>query len=255
MSKMERLEQLELIGRNIQQFGFHKYLVTSGTIPRFAYTIGLRESLGAELVLAGAIYYSGNEVARIIETIGRQFKMGKRADSVFRVDELGSFTLRQSHTSWTSSLLLGALDYYNIREVDAYQIVPDEAHWTIDTPNLGEEWSAAAEPIWKWLHEEWEYMISQKSHASTNLDALRGARITEAVRWEEDYWELFAGPGPEVTHEEMRIVPLGALLAADPSLSPVIDLEIGNGLWREDIQGGDWNPWGDHAGEQVDPTS
>ena len=54
---------------------------------------------------------------------------------------------------------------------------------------------------------------------------------------------MFAGAGPDVTKDEMRVVPLGLLLATDPSLTPVVDLEIGRGLWRDGV-GGDWNPWG-----------
>jgi hypothetical protein len=75
----------------------------------------------------------------------------------------------------------------------------------------------------------------------TNLDALRGAPITEACRWEEDEWEMFAGAGPDVAEEDARLVPLGCLLASDPSLAAVVDLEVGKGLWRE--PGGAWVPW------------
>jgi hypothetical protein len=163
---------------------------------------------------------------------------------VFTVDSFGSFALRPLHDSWSSSLLLGALDYYKTSTLDAYQIVPDESHWTIDIPNLKEPWNVTTEPIWQWLHEKWDYAVSPKSTATTNLDALRGERITEAVRWEEDEWEIFAGPEPDVAFEDSRVVPLGTLIAADPSLCPVVELEIGKGLWREDTEGSKWHPWG-----------
>ena len=65
------------------------------------------------------------------------------------------------------------------------------------------------------------------SHAATDLDALRGSPVTEACRWEEDYWELFAGAGPDVPNVEKRVVGLGMLLAADPSLAPILDLKVG----------------------------
>jgi hypothetical protein len=69
MPKVERLKMLKLIKRNIQQFGFHIYFFTGGNIPRFVYTIGLMESIKAELIIAGAIFYTGDEVKRIINTI------------------------------------------------------------------------------------------------------------------------------------------------------------------------------------------
>jgi len=240
----------KLIKQNIRQFGLHIYIVMGGSIPRFAYTIGLLESLRAEIVLAGAIHYTGDEVKQVINIISQQLKVEKNFDSEFSVDELGIFTLRQVHNTWSNSLLLGALDFYKTNTIDAYQIVPDKSHWTIDIPNLGEEWSVTAEPIWQWLHEEWPYTVSRKSTATTNIDALYGARITEVARWEVDEWEMFAGPGPDVSFEEVRIVPLATLLAADPSLNPVVDLKIGKGLWRKDIEGSDWYPWSNNSTEE-----
>lgn len=250
MAKLERSKKLKLIKKNIQQFGYHTYVVIGGAIPRFAYTIGLRETIKSELVIAGAIYYTGNEVKKIIKTIYQQLKTEKKFNSVFSVGDIGSFTLRKMHDSWSNSLLLGALDFYKTSTIDAYQIVPDEIHWTIDIPNLNEAWSATAEPIWQWLHEEWSFSASPKSTATTNLDALRGDRITEVARWEDDEWEIFAGLGPDVSYEESRVVPLGTLIAADPSLSPVVDLEIGKGLWREDAEGSEWHPWGNSSTEE-----
>lgn len=79
------------------------------------------------------------------------------------------------------------------------------------------------------------------SEAITDVAALRGDRITEACRWEENEWELFAGAGPDVAKEEMRVVSLGTLLAADSSLEAVLTLTVGTGLWRDAIS--DWHPW------------
>lgn len=254
MTELERLKKLKLIEQNIQQFGFHFYFVIGGAIPRFVYTIGLRDSIEAELVIAGAIYYTAGEVKSIINSIYQQIKADKKLDSLYVVDEIGSFTLRLLHESWSNSLLLGALDFYKSRKIRAFQILPDENHCTIDIPDLGESWSVTAEPIWQWLHEEWPYNVSPKSTATTNIDALRGSRITEAVRWEDDEWEIFAGPGPDVSFEESRVVPLGTLLAADPTIIPVIDLEIGKGLWRENYEGSKWHPWGNITEEDDEVT-
>jgi hypothetical protein len=245
MSGAKRREALDLIKRNIELHGSHVYIVVGKSLPRFAYTIGLKQSWGAELVLAGAIYYNADAVTRIMNTIGQRLGAQKASDATFVVDDLGSFRLRKAHASWTRSLLLGALDYYKVSEIEAYQIVPDDEHWTIDIPNLEKEWSAKAEPVWKWLHEGWDYAIPPESTATTNLDALRGVRITEVMRW-EDGWEMFAGPGPDVSFEDARVVPLASLLASDPSLKPAVDLEVGKGMWREGDETG-WHPWASRA--------
>lgn len=62
------------------------------------------------------------------------------------------------------------------------------------------------------------------------------------MRWEQDEWEMFAGAGPDIAEAERRVVPIGVLLAADPSLLPAVDLRIGTGFWR-DAQS-EWHPWG-----------
>jgi hypothetical protein len=242
MSELRRQELLQRIKRNIRQHGCHVYIVVGSAVPRYAYTIGLWETLRLELILPGASYYTTNEVNLILQAIHRDLIACSSRDSSFPVDELGSFRLREAHGSWTRALLLGAYDYYQGAELKAYQVVPDDEHWTIDIPDLREEWSAQTQPIWQWLHEGWAYPIPRESTATTNVDALRGAKITEVVRWEEEEWEMFAGPGPDVSAQDARTVPLGTLLGADPSLRPAVDLQVGKGLWRA-ADAGEWHPW------------
>ena len=233
---------LELIKQNIAENGHHIYVVSGGEEPRFAYTIGLSKAIGFELILAGAFFYMADEVTKIVSGIAAKLKSqgGSRA-SVFEMDDLGSFSIRPADPSWATVLMLGALDFYQVSEIPAFQIVPDTAHWTIDVPDLSQPWSPITAPIWKWLHEPWSYPVPSKSVAGTNIDALRGARITEAMRWEEDEWELYAGAGPDVPKDATRVVPLGTLVAADRSLEPVINLRIGEGLWRDTDSA--WHPW------------
>lgn len=139
--------------------------------------------------------------------------------------------------------MLGVFDYYQTRDIPAIQIVPDKDHRTIDVPDMSAPWNALAEPVWQWLKEPWIFPVPKESTATTNLAALRGERITEATRWEEDEWEAFAGAGPDVTEEEMRVVALGTLVAADKSLEPIVHLAIGEGLWRDPEAGSEWHPW------------
>ena len=98
-------------------------------------------------------------------------------------------------------------------------------------------------PAWRWLREPWTYPVPDDSTAVTNLAALRGERITEASRWEVDEWEMFAGAGPDVPQDEMRVVPIGTLVAADESLAPVVHLAVGEGLCRDPEPGSEWHPW------------
>lgn len=66
--------------------------------------------------------------------------------------------------------------------------------------------------------------------------------MTQATRWEDEYWEMFAGEGPDMPADDMRVVSLGLLLALDPSLAQVAALETGRGLWRSD-GAAPWQHW------------
>jgi hypothetical protein len=127
---VSREQALERIRLNIARHGHHVYLVQGGRYPRFSYTIGLVETHGAEVVFAGGIHYMADESHLIMNAIPGQLRAGKSIDAVFEVAGHGSFTLRKADPSWTHDLLLGARDYYG-REVPAYQLVPDDDHWTI----------------------------------------------------------------------------------------------------------------------------
>lgn len=240
VSEEQRKRALDDIRENISRYGHHTYMVLGEATPRFAYTIGVSESVGVELLLAGAVFYMRDEVAKIIRDAVAHLRANRDGGPV-EITGLGTFSLRKVDSSWARELTLGVFDYYQKKDIPALQIVPDQHHWTIDVPDMSAPWSATREPVWKWLHEPWTYPVNQASEAVTDLAALRGDRITEACRWQEDEWELFAGAGPDVAKEEMRLVALGTLLAVDPSLEPVVNLTIGTGLWRDATS--DWHPW------------
>ncbi len=233
----------EQIRQNIAVHGFQTYTVTGGGNPHYIYTIGLSQSLGAEIILAGAYFYLLDELPDIVEGIVEELRppVDWGAQRI-ELKKWGVFRFRKMHESWTARLMLGALDFYQVKDIPAFQIVPDDAHITVDVPDLSESWTPSAAVGWRGLDGEWTYPIPRDSIGITNLDALRGASITEVMRWEEDEWELFAGPGPDVQEWERRVVPLGILLAADSSLTPIVDLPIGKGLWRDNVS--EWHPWG-----------
>lgn len=131
----DKATALRRIGRNIKKHGSHIYIVEQGLVPRFAYTIGLRDHRVPELILAGAIYYDADEVLEILNSVGRQLRGGVATyDDTLKVAELGTFTLRNVDSSWSSMLMLGAFDYYKTTDVNALQVVPRGGYWTIDVP-------------------------------------------------------------------------------------------------------------------------
>lgn len=241
MNSGTRDERLQKIRSDIERYGNSVALVSAGSVPRYAYTIGLREAIGFELVMPGALYYTAKEVQQIVNACA----VALRADptlSSLQVPSIGLFSLRSAHDSWMRSMALGAMDFYGVDVVSGVQVVPDADHQTIDVPSMEQDRASSSEPVWRWLDQPWEYPVPEKSIATTNLAALRGSPITELARWEDDEWEVFAGAGPDVEPSEMRVVPLSTLIAHDPSLISTLSVGIGGGFWRESADSV-WNEW------------
>lgn len=241
-----RTEALEQIKLNIRHHGHHIYRVAGGgPLPRYVYSIGLKERIGLEVVLAGASFYFADAVEEVVNEIANKIQSVKLQKSTILTTH-GSFSLRSVHESWANRLFLGAKDYYQTEAIGALQIVPAEEYWTADIPDMSIAWSPDADPVWKWLEVSWPYAVPASSTATTDLAALRGETVTEMVRWEEDQWEIFAGPGPEITEDQARVVPLGTLIGIDASLEIATTLAIEEGLWRSEV-GEEWNQWGKSA--------
>lgn len=232
-----RERALALIHRNIETHGFHVYLVKGGLSPRFAYTIGLSERFGAELVFAGDALCDASDVHRAIAACAeRAFVLGDRID----VPHLGSVSAGPVLPEWSTELVLGAMDYLQRSTVACVQIVPDSTR-TIDVPSLGLPRDRS--PCWKWLSSPCPYRLSDGDVAVTNRRALLGDAVTEAVRWEIDQWEAFSCSAEDVQKEDMRVVPLATLVAADESLAPAVELEVGKGMRRTGSTSR-WEAWG-----------
>jgi len=114
---------------------------------------------------------------------------------------------------------------------------------TIDVPDMSIPRAQNGDRGWAWLEEPWPYAFPKGSLAMTNLLALRGQRISEAVRW-EDCWHLYARQEGPTEDEDLRLLPIGFLLGADPSLEAVVNLKVGQALWRDNGDG-EWEPWDD----------
>ncbi|MDO7853287.1 DUF4262 domain-containing protein [Hymenobacter convexus] len=240
---IQREDFLRKIESNISQHGYHVTIVTGSELPRFAYTIGCKETLGSEFVFAGGENYSQFDISEIFnETASTAKKESDWHNLSVSIASLGSFSVVQADKSWSKLLTLGVFDYYNQTEIQVWQILPDANHRTLDVPDMSKNFEVSAQPIWQWLSRKWNYPVPSGSMAVTNLAVLFGERAIEATRWEKDGWEIFSGAGPDTPKEEMRIVPLGLLIGIDKSLEPVVHLEIGKGLWR-DSDGLEWNNW------------
>ena len=78
----DRDAALKLIRSNIERHGYHVYLIRGGALPDFCYTIGLSPRLGAELIMAGASYYSSGQRQDVIPEIS---ELPQRLDGGARV--------------------------------------------------------------------------------------------------------------------------------------------------------------------------
>jgi hypothetical protein len=239
----EKNQFLELINSNIEKHKFHLTTVNSLIEPRYVYSIGLKELFGFELIFAGAIYYLKEDVSQIFEEIVEHLRKGENmAIKKIKVGNIGNFSFSNVDESWSKLMMLGVFDYYKIEEINAFQIIPDSFHFTFDTPDMSKKFNISSEPVWQWLVKEWDYNVPSNSSVATNVAALLGKPITEIVRCEINEWEMFAGAGPDVEIKDMRVVSLGTILGIDESLIPAINLNTGEGLWRETINS-NWNKW------------
>jgi Domain of unknown function (DUF4262) len=145
MTNYDKSSLFETIRANIAKYGHHITLVSGDAIPGFAYTIGISRITGAELVFTGGSFYSADAVARIINEVAKNLVATSAPDNlIVVVGALGSFSLRQVDISWSGALMLGAFDFYQSKDIPGFQIVPDNAHWTLDIPDLTRSWNAVS---------------------------------------------------------------------------------------------------------------
>jgi hypothetical protein len=237
-----RAEMLERIRSNIARAGNHVTVVQGDESPRFAYTVGLTEAGHPEFLLAGANALTVDDVVRALNVAAEETRAGEIAvGSMLEVEGIGEFRVGSTHTSWRKETVLAALDYYSREDVDVLQLVPVGSIRTIDVPDASVPLDPGGEPVWRWMVEPWPFDVSPHSIAVTNLDALRGDPVTEATRWEETEWEIFAGVGPDTPEDEVRVVPLATLLGYDESLEPVTRLGVPGAIRR--FPDGPWADW------------
>jgi hypothetical protein len=241
-----------MIEGNIRDHGFHFYMVKGGLLPRFIYSIGLSGLIGRELILPGALYFSDAEAIEIFTAVSAKLRECGVSESV-ELDRFGVFSLGRVDESWADSLMLGCSDYFGGHGFEAVQIVPDADRMTCDVPDMSYAHSPDSDLPWKWITVPWGFQVPEDSTAITNIDSLQGYLMTECVRWEDGAWEIFSGSGPDVAEADMRSVPLALLLAEDPTLEVVVDLKIGEGVWRT-YEDQVWHEWKSRSGGTSSPS-
>lgn len=248
-----RAKALEKIRANIEAYGYHTYVVTQGVVPRFAYTIGLSDVIGFELVLAGASFFDIAQAREIVRSCGHVLKRDETARTV-ELEALGRFSFRDVHSTWAPVLLKGARDYYG-HDVNVRQIVPDREHITIDVPDMSRPYETRHEPIWCWLTKEWPYPFPRETDALTDISALCGARVTGIRRPEANEWEFLSDPLCDYSDESARMMPLATLLGSDPSLLIALSLDPGTSVWRSDDGWRLWRAGPGSADPLFEPTT
>lgn len=236
---MTNKEFLHIIRTNIDGNGYHLTLVNEGQHPDFSYSIGLTEKLGFELIIAGNGFISIRENESTFNCIFNELKSGHWVDSEFLLPNNDAYYLTKIDSSWAKKMMLGVYDYYKVDEIIAYQIIPVDR--TMDIPLMSEP-MIPHDPIWKWLDINWDIDAPKNSYVITDIDSLKGKTIVELTRWEENVWEMFSQPGPDVSENEIRTVPLGTILGIDSTLEVITNLAVGQGLWR-DHKCSSWQDW------------
>jgi len=238
------VDRVTEVNDKVQSDGYYLSVMQQSTVPRYIHSIGGKDLLGFEIILAGAILFLLDDALFIIrQAINRCLNVADPSTLRINLGSFGSFNFARVDQSWTETLFTDAIEYFGDCNFDAFQLLPDTSHTSIDVPRLDIAVAVGREPVWRWLREPWQFQIPEASTAVTNFDALRGYPVTEASRWEPDEWDLFAGSGPDTPDREVRVVPIGTLLAVDETLHPVISLDVGQSLWRDE-KGGIWNDWG-----------
>lgn len=213
------------VSENIRDFGYHVYLVSAGSTPRYFYTIGLNERIGFDLIFAGGLSFSASSVKEIIDLAFRALERASRVPKKLELPGYGCFELVRACDAWVHALALGAVDFYGADDVKVFQLIPPSRHLTLDVPRMDSRIEPQSQRGWRWLVEPWPYSLSIDSSVAINLDALFGSDVTYVSRWPGDEWEMFAGDPESVSEEDMRVVNFSFALALDSTLETVLCLE------------------------------
>lgn len=234
---MDRGEWMARIRDNIRRTGWHTYQILAGPTPSWTYSIGFEETFGSpEVVVAGANYFSRQEIAQLFQDLGTRLASGEALpDDGAALAPFGAVEFVEADPTWVDHLLLGALDYYGGHNFSTLQLLPDARYRTIDTPDMSHMFDPSTAGPWRWLTEEWPYPVSKRTVVITDLDALRGAPLLDVTCYPGDEgpdWEAFATRPDAPQIELVRAAPFGALVGHDPTLAPALEMTPGETAHR-----------------------
>lgn len=220
----------QTISENIHRSGYHVVVVSGGATPRWAYTIGLSETKGRELLFAGGVSYLKDEMLELIAGVAKSEVDLAACQGPTEIPSLLVDVVPVGPT-WSDRLMIGVKGYYGAPKL-ALQVVPRQGR-TIDTPRTGVPYDIDAAGPFRWLEGEWPYPVPRGSEVMVDVRVTTGAAVTEVGRWEQDYWEMFSVPREEIDKSKARLLPLGVLLATDPTLAAATELAVGESATRE----------------------
>lgn len=202
--------------------------VQQSTIPPYAYTVGLRSDAGHELVCAGALRHTVQEVATVLRaSAAAMVRAGRQVPEVVSVAGVGDFVLGDVHHQWLAGLIPAELRGGGWR-----QVVPLRPGPTVDIPDLSAPRSSGRDPAWRWLDHQWDVEAPTGSHLVTTLDVLSGRSPVTIFRRETDQWEVLDVPAGDVDRADARVAPLGPLTVVVGDWSRFFHLRLGEGLQR-----------------------
>ena len=213
----------------------------SSTVPTYSYTLGLLPQYGFEVLLPGQMTLLQPQRSAILNAFYNEMAQHGFINA-FDCDGI-EYQLKRVHPTWSSLLMIGVQDYFGIQDFESFCIVPLETGATIDLPNVTITYRNTHAGCWRWLTDPWTYTIPRESTVTTNISALHGESILELVRVDTDEWEAFSVPSPNLDVGDVRVIPIGVLLASDKTLMSATELMVDTGLYRDD--GG--SPWVDWA--------
>lgn len=212
--------------------------VQQSTIPPYAYTVGLQSESGQELICAGALRYTVQEVATILRTSAAEVvRADPQVPEVVAVAGVGDFVLGDVHHQWLAGLI--PAEFRGERAGRWQQVIPLRPGPTIDIPDLSAPRSFDRDPAWRWLDHQWDMDAPSGSHLVTTLGVLSGGTPVTVFRWEIDQWEALDVPAGDVNRADARVVPLGLLTAIVDDWPRFLRLKVGEGL---QLVAGHWTP-------------
>ena len=195
-----------------------------------------------DLVLAGDCGIRSG--AKAIELVAEVLLTKSQQGAIVNTSMLGPVELREVHGSWSRT---SALREVGLGPRKCLQIVPLAAsHMTIDAPRMQTEFGAVLEPAWAYLAgpDAWPFPFPAGLTVVTDSNALRGAPVTEAARWDDGEFQMLAigEDNLQPPTEDLRVVPFSTLAAADSGLEPLFETPPGCSWWRADVAS-PWQRW------------